>query len=95
VPVILVLIGKRWAGTVDSSGRRRLDDPNDYVRFEIEKALSGDIRVIPIIVEGAAVPRVEELPAGIESLARRNAIEISYHQFDFDVVIRFLRRVVA
>lgn len=95
--VMLVLIGRRWIGAVDPIGRRRLDDPHDYVRFEVETALSREIRVIPILVEGAIMPRVDELPPGIEGLARRNAMEISHSRFNSDVdrVVEILRRTMA
>ncbi|MGH3931467.1 MAG: toll/interleukin-1 receptor domain-containing protein [Pseudonocardiaceae bacterium] len=84
--VLLVLIGRGWIGTLDPGGQRRLDDPNDYVRFEVETALSRRIRVIPILVEGAIMPSAAELPPGIEGLARRNAMEISHSRFNSDVV---------
>lgn len=94
--VLLVLIGKRWIGAVDQVGRRRLDDPNDYVRFEVETALSRKIRVIPILVEGAVMPGVDELPPGIESLVRRNAMEVSHGRFNSDVdrIVDALRRTM-
>lgn len=95
--VLLVLIGKRWIGAVDPIGRRRLDDPNDYVRFEVETALSRKIRVIPILVEGAKMPGIDELPRGIEALVRRNAMEISHGRFNSDVdrVVEVLRRTMT
>lgn len=83
--VLLVLIGNRWIGAVDPAGGRRLDDPHDYVRFEVEKALFRGIRVIPLLVEGAIMPGLDELPPGIGGLARRNAMEISHGRFNSDV----------
>ena len=54
--VILAVIGRAWLSAADASGTRRLDDPTDYVRREIETALSEGIDVIPVLVEGATTP---------------------------------------
>ena len=61
--VLLVLIGKQWITAIDKQGRRRLDDPDDFVRREILAALAGGIRVVPVIVPGAENLKAEELPA--------------------------------
>jgi hypothetical protein len=74
--VLVVVIGKEWAGLRGVDGRRRLDDPNDYVRFEIRSALARDVPVIPALVAGATVPRVDELPDDIAELAKRNAVSL-------------------
>jgi hypothetical protein len=58
--VLLAVIGPRWVTGTDEGGRRRLDDPDDIVRLEIAAALERDIRVIPILVEGAVMPRRNE-----------------------------------
>src|SRR5262249_42731377 len=60
--VLIVMIGREWVRLKDASGRRRLDDPDDFVRLEIASALARDIRVIPVLVEGAPMPRSEDLP---------------------------------
>jgi hypothetical protein len=73
--VVIVVIGKEWL--VEAQGRRRLDDPDDYVRLEIAAALKQDIRVIPVLVEGATMPSSEELPEALRGLARRQALEMS------------------
>jgi hypothetical protein len=81
---LVAVIGKSWASSVDDDNRRCLDDPNDFVRIEIETALSRNIPVIPVFVDGASMPKSEELPDGLKNLRRWNGIEISHTRFDFD-----------
>ena len=90
--VLLALIGERWSGIADDSGGRRLDDPNDFVRLEIEAALARDVRVIPVLVDGAQMPAAEELPASMRGLVRRQALELSPSRFEDDT--RLLVRVL-
>ena len=82
--VLLALIGDKWLGMVDEHGERRLDDPDDFVRLEIEAALERDVRVIPILVEGARMPRSEQLPQSLAALARRQALELTSSRFSSD-----------
>jgi hypothetical protein len=79
---LVALIGHRWLTVTDHLGRRRLDDPNDLVRLEIEAALERDVRVVPVLVENARMPRAEDLPASLEKLARRHALELHPDRFD-------------
>jgi hypothetical protein len=75
--VALILIGPNWVNAVDEDGRRRLDDPNDWVRIEIEIALAaGDLDVVPVLINGARMPRAEELPPSLHPLLRRHAATI-------------------
>jgi hypothetical protein len=82
--VLLALIGEEWLTITDEHGRRRLDNPDDFVRLEIEAALTREVRVIPILVDGARMPRADELPDGLAKLVRRQALELSPARFDFD-----------
>ena len=81
---LLAVIGKHWVSSADSNHQRRLDDPNDFVRIEIEAALSRDVPVIPVLVDGAAMPLPEDLPDSLKKLIRRQAVEISHARFDSD-----------
>ena len=60
--VLLALIGNQWLNIKNENGQRRLDDPKDFVRIEIAAALNRKIRVIPILVQGARMPKKKELP---------------------------------
>src|SRR5690348_7903487 len=61
--VLVAVIGRQWTTLTDEQGRRRLDDPDDYVRFEIRAALERGVRVIPVLVDGARPPQQEQLPS--------------------------------
>jgi WD40 repeat protein len=82
--VLLAVIGPRWLTATGEDGRRRLDDPDDIVRLEITAALDRDIRVIPILVEGAQMPRRQDLPEALAGLARRNALSVRHESFRVD-----------
>ena len=81
--VLLVVIGRRWLEKKDGK-EPRINDPKDFVRIEIAAALSRNILVIPVLVNGASVPGEEELPEPLRALAKRNAIEVSNSRFDAD-----------
>ncbi|CCQ47163.1 hypothetical protein ARTSIC4J27_3143 [Pseudarthrobacter siccitolerans] len=82
--VVLVLIGDEWLTITDEDGRRRLDDPDDFVRLEVQAALTRNVRVIPILVDTARMPRADELPESLARLVRRQALEFSPARFEFD-----------
>ena len=84
--VVLVMIGKLWSTITDSQGQKRLDDPKDWVRMEIDTALSDRrVRVIPVLVRDAAMPSEHELPEGLKELVWRHASELSDSRFQHDV----------
>jgi WD40 repeat protein len=95
--VLLALIGDRWLAITDEQGRRRLDNPDDFVRLEIETALARDIRVIPVLVGGARMPQAHQLPASLARLGRRNALNLSPDRFssDIDPLLKVLERTLA
>lgn len=84
--VFLVIIGPEWLKIQnENSGKRRLDEPNDFVRREIEIALRDGIKIIPVCVEGAKVPGKQLLPDSISNLIEWNAFFISTDNFRADV----------
>ena len=83
--VVLVIIGPRWLNIRDEHGTRRLDDPDDFVGLEIAAALARNVRVIPVLIDGAHIPRASELPETLRPLTRRNAVELRNTQFGSDV----------
>jgi hypothetical protein len=74
--VLLAVIGNNWVTAADAAGHKRLENPDDYVRMEIAAALKRNIRVIPVLVQGASMPSADELPDDLAPLARRNAFEL-------------------
>lgn len=82
---LIALIGKNWLSCVDEEGKRRLDNPDDFVHLEIATALHRNVRVIPVLLDGARMPRGQELPEPLTKLVRRNALELSYTRFHQDV----------
>jgi hypothetical protein len=83
--VFIAVVGRRWLDARDADGRRRLDKGNDFVRLEIEAALTRDIPVVPVLVQGAQMPTAEELPETLDDFAHRNAVELSDARWDYDV----------
>ena len=74
--IFLVIIGDQWLEVTDSKGKKRLKDPDDFVRIEIESALNRDIPIIPLLVRGAAMPAEAKLPRSLRKLAYRNGIPV-------------------
>lgn len=93
--IMLVVIGPNWLDATDAQGKRRLDDPNDFVRLEVETGLQRDgVLVIPLLIEGAGMPPVAALPDTLRELAYNNAFTIHddplFHQ-NMDTLIRQLK----
>jgi peptidoglycan hydrolase-like protein with peptidoglycan-binding domain len=93
--IVLALIGPNWTTAADEEGKRRLDNPNDYVRLEIASALRRAIPVVPVLLDGATVPREADLPADLKLLARRHAVELRHTRFgtDIDLILDAIRDV--
>jgi len=83
--VLLAVIGTHWLTATDSEGKRRLDDPFDFVRLETAAALRREIPVIPVLVHEAQMPRPEQLPDDLKELAFRNSMSLSHTRWDSDV----------
>ena len=82
--VFLAVIGPNWLDAKDDDGRRRFDNPDDFVTIEIAAALARNIRVIPVLVDGARTPKADKLPDSIKPLVRRNAVEVRNTNFGRD-----------
>ncbi len=82
--ILLALVGQEWLDIAGSNGTRRLDDPDDFVRIEIEAALARKVLLIPVLVDGVTMPTADQLPPSIAPLVRRQALELSPNRFKAD-----------
>lgn len=93
---MLVIISPYWLTARDpGSGLRRLDDPKDWVRQEVEAGLARpEVAVIPVLVDGAAMPGDSDLPPSLRSLSDRNAFVLTGASLDqeVDTLIDGIRR---
>ena len=94
--VLIAVIGRNWSTATDAAGQKRLENPDDYVRTEIATALKRNIRVIPLLIQGAAMPSARELPDDLAPLSRRNAFEIhdSSWRDDIQRLVTALERAI-
>ncbi|HEY5894736.1 MAG TPA: toll/interleukin-1 receptor domain-containing protein [Chthoniobacterales bacterium] len=94
--VLIVMIGNEWLDSKDDRGKRRLDDPTDFVRMETAAALRREIPVIPVLVQGAVMARSDQLPGELEALAWRNAFEVRHARWEVDVaeLLKALKKVI-
>ncbi len=92
--VALVLIGRDWLSR--ETDEHLLDDPTDFVRMEADTALRSGVPVIPILVERARMPALEELPESLRPLTRRNALELENQRWEYDVgrLVRAVEQLV-
>ena len=91
--VLLAVMGRGWLQASDEAGRRRLDNPADWVRLEIETALARQITVIPVLLEGVLMPQERDLPESMQPLAYRQAAWVR-HGRDFKVDMARLTEVI-
>jgi len=96
--VLVAVIGPTWLDVSEADGQRRVDNPNDWVRVELETALGRGIPVIPLLVGGARLPRADELPETLKELPNRGAAQArpdpDFH-VDLDRLIRRLEEIVG
>ncbi len=89
--IVVVVIGPRWfTAGIDDFGKRRIDRDDDWVRLEIESALSAGKLVIPTLVSSAKSPPAEALPKSIQELAKLQKLDIrnEYWKHDIQLLLR-------
>ena len=94
---LVAVIGDDWLTATDAKGKRRIDNPRDWVRVEIAAAMKRDILIVPVLVEGASMPSPPELPPALRKLARFNALELTDVRWDYDTarLVEALEAVVS
>jgi hypothetical protein len=84
--VMLALIGESWMARDGAGGARRIDDPRDWVRREIETVLRRpDAIVVPVLLDGAAMPTSDDLPESLRALAYRQAARLTVNNLAADI----------
>jgi TIR domain len=93
--VLIALIGPHWIDAADDHGNQRLKDPNDVVRRQIATAFERGMPVIPVLLDGAKMPAVDQLPEDLHDLALRKSLDIRHASFhdDMDTLIWQLRDI--
>jgi CHASE2 domain-containing sensor protein len=81
--IFIAVIGAHWL--ISRKQRKRMEDPDDFVRREVATALKRGVRIIPVLLDTALMPRPADLPADIAELANRSALRIREDRFDPDM----------
>jgi TIR domain/NB-ARC domain len=85
--VLLVVIGPRWLTLTNAAGKRQIDDPQDWVRREIAEAFTHELRVVPVLTDGATLPAETDLPHDIAGLSRRQYVPLRHRYADVDLAL--------
>jgi hypothetical protein len=90
---VLAMIGPGWLAASTPQGDQRLFQDGDFVRTELSRALATNLPLVPVLVGGVTMPRIEDLPADLAELARRQAVVVRDESFhaDVDRLLRLLR----
>ena len=95
--VVLAVIGREWLHLKNDEEKRRLDDPDDTLRIELEIGLERDIHVIPVLINQASMPNQNVLPDSLKKLAYRNSVSIRpepYFNTDVNHLISHLEQIL-
>lgn len=94
---MVALIGRGWSDVTDEKGNRRLDNPNDFVRFELARAFSRSMPVLPVLIDGAEIPDISQLPTNLLPLTFPQAMLLRSQSLDDDAdkIARRLRYLIA
>ncbi len=94
--VLLAMIGPHWLKVTDANGKPRIMKSQDWVRKEISLALQKNLRVIPILVNGARMPDSADLPEDLQELSLKHAQELSSSRWNYDVgeLIKVLEKII-
>jgi hypothetical protein len=83
---VIVVIDPGWSVAPASAEGRYAELPGDMVAFELAEAFKSGIRVIPVLVRGASMPKAADLPEALRPLAQLHAVELRPdHNFSIDV----------
>jgi formylglycine-generating enzyme required for sulfatase activity len=83
--VMLAIIGPNWVDARDKNGNRRLDNPEDWVRVEIEQSLARNVPVIPVLIGGAMLPSKSDLPQSLWPLIEHQCATVTTNGFRYEM----------
>ncbi len=83
--VMLAIIGPSWLVENPATGQPRINDPNDWVRMELEAAINSNIRIIPVLVGDARIPDSKDLPKSLQALLYRQAVRLTVSGFRYEM----------
>ena len=89
--VLIEVIGPSWLSALDEKDRRRIDNPQDWVRREIEEAIHAKLTIMPVRVSEGRLPQEDGLPQSIRPLLRHNDLELRDRERETDVLPLFDR----
>jgi hypothetical protein len=81
----IAVIGSNWLTASTPQGQRRIDLDGDFIRLEVRTALNSGMRIVPVLVDNAPMPRGEDLPEDVRQLVRHNAVHLSHTTFTRDI----------
>ena len=84
--IVLAVIGRNYIKIVDDAGKRKIQNPNDFVNIELTLANKFNKKVIPILVDNALMPSEEDLPKNLSFLSKLNAFSIRHDKWRDDVI---------
>ncbi|MHC1560631.1 toll/interleukin-1 receptor domain-containing protein [Actinomycetospora sp. C-140] len=93
--VVLAVIGPSWLEVETADGRRRLEDEDDWVRRELVSALDAELDVVPVLVDGASMPRERQLPPVLRPLCEREAYDLPADPSGVDALVAVLRNMLG
>jgi hypothetical protein len=95
--VMLVVIGRGWLTATDDEGQVRLDNPEDFVRIEVDSAMQLDKLIIPVLINKTDMPRMKDLPDALKPLARRNAVRLTQERVraDMEGIVKVISQALA
>jgi hypothetical protein len=81
----IAVVGANWLSAATPQGQRRIDLEGDFIRLEVRTALASGMRIIPVLVDNAPMPRAEDLPEDVRRLVRHNAVHLNHNTFTRDI----------
>lgn len=95
--IVISIIGPNWLRSSDKWGRRRIDEPDDWVRKEIETALLNKKLLLPVLVAGASLPPRDKIPDSLAPFLDHQVVELrdAFWQHDIQLVLERIKSVLT